>query len=273
MSSYKLDTKNAIFLDKSNLEQKFYELIQLGENPLYQTDMEQNLTCVYSANDQYALYNEVKEACKEFDKSIGIEKLKLITKDKNLFNFIHEGCRTTTHQAFHDFIQFNPSTDDLIGSYSCIYDESELKEYDLKKAYTQFKDNPFYIGFPSLITDFRQINQPMSLEWIQSHPGYFFIDNLNFDLVNSNTLKFFNSLGIQSGIYSTPELLLFLNNGLTFDLIYGAWSIKSFDFEFTEEMKASGYYKRWTGMLNMFNTSIKYKQKRIKQQDGYISNL
>jgi len=276
ITNYSLDTKNSTILSESELKLKYKELLENGENPLFTTDYNQNITCIYSANGTFELFDEYKIIREKFNNIIDLKKFKFSTTDKNLWQFLKSSVRTTTHKLFHNIFNYNePKNGEIIGNYNCIYDTKDLKEYDLKKAYCQFPSNQYYIGFPSKMTNYQMINQPATKEFLNSHIGYFHIIDLDYSDVSPNTTLFFKSLGIENGIYSSPELLLFLDQNLKFTIEYGLWSIIPFYFDFFDydKMISTGYYRKWTGQLNMFNDKITYKQKRLPYQNDFIGHL
>lgn len=270
LNNYSLDTKTATLLNNDELKNKYDELLKNGENPLYQTDINNQITCIYSANKGvFSLNDPFKVARDKFNNSINLSFVKFTTEDKNIFNFLSKSSRTTTHQLFNPLYNFSEEEE----QWKCIYNLNELKEYDLKKAYSQFQKNKYYIGFPSKLTNFQLINQLATKEFLEQNIGYFFINKINYSKLSENTFKFFKSLNISNGIYSTPELLLFQNHGLEFNIYYGLWSIVPYHFEFSPEMLESGYYKKWTGGLNMFSSKIKYYQKRLPSQEKFLGHI
>jgi len=268
LNNYSLDTKNAKLITEDELKLKYDELLKKGENPLYKTNTNNELTAIFTANEGvYYLNDPFKIARDNFNKSINLNQVKFSTDDENIFYFLKYGSRTTTHQLFHQIYDYRGDT------VKVIYDMKDYKEYDLKKAYSQFKTSTQYIGFPSKLTNYQLINQLATKEFLTKNIGYFFIDGIDYSNLSINTLKFFKALGVSSGIYSSPELLLFLEHNLKFNLEYGLWSVVPFHFEFSPEMLETGYYKKWTGELNMFNTSIKYYQKRLPNQEKFLGHL
>lgn len=268
LNNYSLDVKNAKLVSKDELKSKYEDLILKGENPLYKCNYNDEITAIFSANQGvYYLDDPFKIARDNFNKSIGLNQLKFSTTEENIFYFLKYGSRTTTHQLFHPIYDYRGDT------VKVIYDMKDYKEYDLKKAYSQFKTSKQYLGFPSKLTNYQLINQLATKEFLTKNIGYFFIDSIDYSKLSTNTLKFFKALGVSSGIYSSPELLLFLEHNLKFNLEYGLWSVVPFHFEFSPEMLETGYYKKWTGELNMFNTSIKYYQKRLPNQEKFLGHL
>lgn len=134
-------------------------------------------------------------------------------------------------------------------------------QLDQKKAYTQFHTSKYYKGFLGKITDLRPIDNHKQI-------GYYYIENV--DLKNcTDDFKFINSKlkWIQSNnIYFSPELDMFIDNGVTFDVTFGCYGM-DYDFRFDSGMinnkKTTGnvngtdikipYYSLWTGCAYRLN--------------------
>ena len=172
--------------------------------------------------------------------------------------------------VYLDAIKF-PEAQDFINRgvhFNTTIDFKERTEFldtdiqlDQKKAYTQFHTSKYYKGFLGKITDLRPIDNHKQI-------GYYYIENV--DLKNcTDDFKFINSKlkWIQSNnIYFSPELDMFIDNGVTFVVTFGCYGM-NYDFRFDSGMinnkKTTGtvngvdikipYYSLWTGCAYRLN--------------------
>ena len=124
----------------------------------------------------------------------------------------------------------------------------------MKKAYTQYKKCKYYLKMPTILTEPRPLKN-WTIKKIKKYVGYYTVKILSFD--NKNTKDIFDDLGLEENneyTFTSPELLLFNDYGVKFQVIYGSYSFNTFDFDFTEEVIENKRYAKLVGKLNSFNT-------------------
>ena len=122
----------------------------------------------------------------------------------------------------------------------------DIKHIDLSKAFTRGNECIKYQGYLGKISDFRKTNKIEGL-------GIYLIHNI----VCNNEL--INKLGILSeyNAYTSPELEYFKENGVSFDIVLGAWGT-SFDLDFPDFIRRMEYLIIVVGM-DAFRDSLKKK--------------
>ena len=122
---------------------------------------------------------------------------------------------------------------------------------DQTKAYANFKKCKYYDGFLGKITDFRQTTETHG-------NGLYYITNLTF---TNNAFKIWNDklqMYIDNTVYTLPDLKCLDDNGVKYDILYGAYGVEDFEFEFNQEMlnktsDAGSLYSRFVGSLDSHN--------------------
>jgi len=147
----------------------------------------------------------------------------------------------------------------------------EYFEPDMKKAYTQYKKCKYYLKMPTILTEPRPLNN-WTIEKIKKYVGYYTVKILSFD--NKNTKDIFDDLGLEENnkyTFTSPELLLFNDYGVKFQVIYGSYSFNTFDFDFTDEIINNKLYAKLVGKYNSFNTKKVFKTYTSDEMINFIS--
>lgn len=183
----------------------------------------------------YKAMNEISEAFDSFDELIGIKELKLT--EKNHIQYAKHGYLMTTHAKFND-----------VG-------DDEVFECDMKKAYTQFKSNPFYCGFPSKFSVACRFDKVDVMEVLSKAIGMFRVCNVSLAGCDVNTRAILMKLGVHTihSVLPSVELEFLWSIGVRFDLVSGLFCYKdnAFHFEFSKEMLDKKLYTHWSGKLAM----------------------
>jgi hypothetical protein len=130
-----------------------------------------------------------------------------------------------------------------------------IEHIDMIKAYTQFYNSKYYIGFMGKITDFRECKTMES-------NGLYKIINLK---IHNEKLKKLNdklTWFVDGNIYTKAELKAIESIGASFDITYGLFG-NFLDFKFNEDMMKEEiigdmklpYYSKWTGMSGSLRTT------------------
>jgi hypothetical protein len=136
--------------------------------------------------------------------------------------------------------------------------DKQAYELDMKRAYTQFKAcGRYYKQFPLRFAFHNYWSGvPLTRSLLDSRHGFFVVGVAELPY-SENDVRILEDLGVfAGGVYSlcTPELLLFLDWGVSFLLYEGVYAKHTFDFEFSDAMvetktdEGIPLYSYWTGM-------------------------
>lgn len=172
----------------------------------------------------------ITEACKEFDKELGIMNYKINARKQPLLNMFLKAGR-------------------IMNSWSCKLGDGEATGCaDMPKAYAQFKKCHMYRGFLGHVHQFRRYwDKKFDRAFVEEHLGYYEVK------ITGGITPLMEKLGMWEGqvlVLFSPELLYFMNDGLCVDIVQGAWGSR-FDFEFSDEMLKERKYCMWSGRLGM----------------------
>ena len=175
----------------------------------------------------WCLADPIRDACKEFDKELGIINYKVnAIKQPELNNFLKEGR--------------------VINGWSCdLGDAKPTGCADMPSAYSQFKKCHKYAGFLGHIHQYR--SGSFSREFVEEHLGYY-----GFKVLGGVSDLMFK-LGLYEGLDTIlygPELLYFMDDGLQVEINQGAWGSR-FDFDFPDYMMKDRAYCIWAGRLGI----------------------
>ena len=168
------------------------------------------------------------EFTKQFDRSIAINSI----KEPDLVNFLISGANMV--------INWKNSN------------RNPINEIDMKKAYTQYKHAPNYIGFPSIISNVR-LTAPN--HDVKAYPGIYqiLIKSMPKQSIRNaryNALQLLKRYGFKNKcnyILTSPWIMELQKHGVDLEIQKGAWA-KPFEFDFTPEMIEKKLYSIWTGM-------------------------
>lgn len=209
--------------------------LYLDNNNLFYTYTKDfiNINSISTLSHKYIFHNPFNDICNLFETTYGLDNCKIDDLDnKELSLFIFNG---TNYNSTVDFINIdNLNIDDIY-------------HIDMSKAYANFKSCKYFNGFLGKITDFRYTDSICGI-------GLYQINNIVFN--NNNLFKKLNDkLNIyhNGNIYTSPELSLLKDMGVSFDIICGCWGIEPFYFDFDDIMLNNTdendckYYAKWTG--------------------------
>jgi len=199
---------------------------------------------------KYKVLNERNNIIKDFNKSIDINRFKIDTvKEKIKFEYIHRLVNFNAHCMFpekQDFVEKH--TEDELSEMGYI-------EYDIKKAYTQYKKCDYYLGFPTKMTNPIKLTN-WTMKQVKKYVGYYTVKII--DIKNENTKKIMNALNLKIDYHYgfTSPMILFLNdNDVKMDIKAGSFCFKSFNFDFTKEMIENKAYQIYAGKLHSYTPS------------------
>lgn len=179
----------------------------------------------------WCVKDPVADACKAFDKELGIMNYKVNARKQPLLNmFLKAGC--------------------IVNGWSCKLGDAEATGCaDMPKAYAQFKKCHMYRGFLGHIHQFRRRSwyKPFNRAFVEEHLGYYQV------IIKRGVSHLMEKLGMRVGqalVLFSPELLYFMDHGLVVDIEQGAWGSR-FDFDFSDEMLSGRKYCIWSGRLGM----------------------
>lgn len=248
-----LEDMKSLMVELFNKNEWFY-YIGTTENPLV----------IFTQEKTYKIYNEENEIIKEFNKEIKINDFKIdIMKDYEKHYFLSNGVNYRSHCGFSKLK--NMDTEEINNS-------GEYFEYDLKKAYTQYKKSKYYVGFPNMMNPPIKLND-WTIEKCKKYIGYYCV--IIKDIKNKNTKKILDELGLKIGlsyIFTTPELLLFNDFNVEFDILSGSFSYKPYDFDISNELMENKLYAKWAGKLHSHHTQTVYKVACEKKMAQILAN-
>ena len=232
---------NVIELSQQDINNKFNDLIKNNEidknHFIYLGDCN-DIKILYTADTTYKLLDDQNDRIKEFYKMHDLYDYAIdVLKDTNKYEFIHNGVNYNTHC--------------LINKDDECCNTEKYQEFDLKKAYTQYKKNKHYIGFPTYMTDIIEVDD----DWdIKKNVGYYLV------YIKNVKRKFiFEKLGIYKNNYytfSSIMLLHFKDWGIEYTLKSGCFSFQSqhLDMSLLDNKKDGiSDYGKMTGKLNSIN--------------------
>jgi hypothetical protein len=203
-----------------------------------------NLNLISSISTLYGQFtteNNFGKVVNEFEIKTGLNLCKIDDiDDSELSFFIKQG---TNYNETVDFMEFKPNK-----NKHPYHNIPNLKHIDMTKAYANFKLCKYYCGFLGKITDFRCTDK---IEGV----GLYRITNLSFP---DGKLKRYNDkmkIYLDNNVYTSVELQMLADHGVSYTIVSGCWGIRSLDFEFNDEMleskiNGSSYYAKWTGLCD-----------------------
>lgn len=225
----------------------------ITSNKMYQLDTTKN---------EYDIYNK-------FETDMGfIQYCKVFLDTPQEYKLYSTFVKNSIHVG--GCVDYVEITDELRNS-------NTIKQVDQTKSYTQHKNCPYYQGFIPKISDYRlvpdNINQK---EFLKQHLGIYEIVNINIENCNENTKKHIEMLNLFTTqgkedeeriyVFTSPELLFYLDNNVEFDIVQGAWCSTPFHFDYPEYMfnkidptdkLSPPFYSKWAGMTGKINDTEK----------------
>lgn len=261
------DTIKTIEINENEMAIKADELIKNSKTFKY-AGKEKTPTTLYIDDICYKLNNELHNIYNKFEEETGINKYCKVQLDTEQEKNIYMGF---VKQSVHI-----GACVDYVECPKRFKNDPLFRHIDHIKSYSQHKSCDYYMGFCPKITDYRKVPANINnKEFLLKHLGFFEIENIDLSncsynvcnhLLNLNIFKlndyFFhdNYVNTTKYIFTTPELLFYIDLGVNFDIKNGAWGCSSFDFDYTDEMlkKYNGtpIYSTWAGTKG-----------RIKEED------
>ena len=262
---YNNDYKNVEYVER----QKLYEIVEEAKKKdvmcIYNKD-NVGISTVKTTKNFYSLCDTYYNVVDDFEKEIGFTPNMYIdyNLDSNLSNFIIDA---THYNGTRDFM----NTENINSQ------DENIKQIDMKKAYSQFYNCKYYNGFMGIVCDsVRPFKDYKGLK------GCFFITDLyipdgKLKKINDEMLIYFSN-----NIYYDTELKFLEDNGCKFKVKYGVVGEK-FDFRFNNDMLEKKdiitlgkkdikipYYSKWTGQKGMMYHNKNFYMKGDKK---YFENL
>jgi hypothetical protein len=190
------------------------------------------VSSIATLTHNYKVKDDFTKVISEFEESNGLNMCKIDDiDDADLSKFIMEGTN------YNGTIDFAPQ-------------ENNIKHIDMEKAYANSHKCKYFAGFLAKITDFRQTDK---IEGV----GIYRITELNMDGANRKFKQYNDKMKIYltNNVYTSPELKMLTEMGVTYKIVSGCWGIKPIDFKFNEEMMrktefGSSYYAKWSGICD-----------------------
>lgn len=179
---------------------------------------------------EYILKLQHMEKIEEFEEKTDMRRFIMNTNEnKELNNFIFNGVKLSNAINYKkDLVYLNENGD--------FQQYTKYSHIDQKKSYIQFKEvGEYYNGFPTIINNFRSFencNIKDIRTFLNTHQGYFQINNISMNKMDPNIKNHLNSLKNylkNEDVYTSIELVYLWDNGLRFKLLNGCWCEKTFD--------------------------------------------
>lgn len=266
LKEFNLSNIEMIAKQKELIKNKKYHCIQgFKDIKVILTDKEKYI------NDEY---DEKDDDYNNFVKPFTDCKLKL---DTDIYNFINNGYSQNRcivyKESENDFSHLmNDCGGICIDLGEKFYKPNTYtKLYDHSKSYSRFKECKYYIGFPSVFTDFCKGN--FNIEFIKKHIGYYMISNIDYSKCNKNIIMHLDKLKIfNHDVFTSVELCFYYNLGIRFDCIVGAYCMESIDIpKFTDDEINNKKYSIFIGKLGMENKFHTYKVFTTKEHAEKIN--
>jgi hypothetical protein len=197
------------------------------------------------ADGNYKLENEEAVVIDKFMKERGLDKLAYFyQEDIERSRLIEEGVNFSSHCKFAE------------------YQGGEVKEQDMKKGYANYRDCPYYIGFPTVMSNIYELSN-WDLEKVKKYLGYYQVV-VKTDKVELNSKKILEKMGLKDDryVFSSVMILFLADLGFEFEFICGTFSYSSIDIDISELVENKTYVK-FVGKLDM-----KISDDRIRCQPG-----
>ena len=237
----------------------------------------ENINMIYTFKNIYKLETDYNIAVKEFNKENDyiFDKIKINHLTDKVSSFILKGCEYNAFKSYPSFLErvglpnfYSEKFDwvDATGEeididfekFDTYYKFNDVKQLDEKKAYSQYKNTPYYCGFLGKITDYREGNY--TIDFVKKNVGMYQLINIQYPHDN-NIIKHIKYLKIlnEGCVKPTAEILYYNSLGIKFNIIKGAYGVKPIDFNFTDEMingktiegnKKISWYAKWVGSCN-----------------------
>lgn len=231
---------------------------------------------VFTDDNTYKYNNIDNKIIKEFNDSIKINDFSInYNKNEMLCEWLRDGINYNSHcmfiDNFNEYCNNKLNINNDIEYMETLENDDNYKEYDMKKAYTQYKKCSYYMGFPNNMTPIVDCTN-FTINDIKKYIGYYKIKIIS--IKNDNIKKILNVMGIITDkiyIFSSPELLFFNDNGVEFIIYSGSYSFKPFKFDLTEEMIDKKLYAKWAGKLNSLNINKVFRTRCEKVMAGELA--
>ena len=209
---------------------------------------------IFTKNTTYKYKNVMNEIINDFNNNININNYSIdIKKYNDLYDFLMNGVNYNAHTQFRKLYTLD---------YLEVEKSDKYIEYDMKKAYSQYKNCKYYMGFPNIMTPEIQLEN-WTVKKCKKYVGYYKIYLRHIE--DENKRNIMEEMGFQNNkhyVLTSPEIEFF-DTFCDFDIISGSYSFKSLDIEMTDDMlkkiQIEKYRKKdifmkpyalWTGKLN-----------------------
>jgi len=256
-----LDVNEFIDNNSEELINKYSEMREIINNCIknkeyfYYKGSYNEPTRIYTKNKVYKYNNLVNNIIKKFNDDNKIYNYAIdIKEQQELYNFLAEGVNYNAHYGFRKM--------DNLDYTEIENDTKRYTEYDMKSAYTKYKESKYYIGFPNIMTPELQLTN-WTVEDCKKYIGYYkiYIKSIS----DKNKMLILSELGIDINNYyvlTSPEVV-FISSFCNIDIISGSYSYEPLHIDFNNDMlekiKVEKYgrkeitqkpYAIWTGKLN-----------------------
>lgn len=225
--------------DMAMMKKILDEKINNGEQHYYTGTIHEPY-CVYTQEGTYKYKSEINDIINEFNNDIKIYDFKMdYINDKKKCDFILQGVNYNSHCRFKNLEKRYTMEQDEDGLFICDtlrINQDNLVEYDLKSAYSQYRQCKQYMGFPTHMTPEIKLEN-WNVKKCKKYVGYYKVVVKSID--NDNTKKILEEIGfIVNKTYTlpSPEILLLDTYDVKFKFISGSYCFKTFEFDFTDEM-------------------------------------
>jgi hypothetical protein len=185
---------------------------------------------ITSVRGSYKVLNEHYDVFKAFNESIGISQHSVdAIRNPVLNRFLRKA--SLVHSVP---VALCDTPNELEG----------VKQIDMVRAYTQHRLSPFYRGFPKAPTHFGRVTVSDPVSFLAKYIGVYSFRVLS---VPSCFVRDFACGSVY--LRQSVEIEYLVSRGLRVELIAGAFSTQTFDFDYPPEMLEQKRYAIWAGRL------------------------
>lgn len=225
--------------DMAMMKKILHEKIN-NEEQHYYTGTIHEPNCIYTQEGTYKYVCEMNDIINKFNSDIDIYDYKMdFVNDNKKCEFILKGVNYNSHCRFKNLYKKYTMEQDENGLYICNtlkIDTDNLVEYDLKSAYSQYKQCEQYIEFPTHMTPEIKLEK-WNVKKCKKYVGYYKVIVKSID--NDNVKKILEEIGFIVGkvyVLPSPEILLMDKYNVKFNFISGSYCFKTFDFDLDDDM-------------------------------------
>lgn len=257
--------KQPIYVSAEELQELFKDFSSRKDFYFTYTRGLDYISSITTLTGEYKCKQEYNEFISEFEVETNLINCKLDDfKDKNISQYVRQGCHFLATIDYKPMTQDTDSWDDMVEDIRYKYDD--CNHMDMENAYINYEMCKYYEGFLGKITDFRKTDKIMGL-------GYYTINNIYLspyiEALNKRLRIFRNN-----NVYPSPILKWLTDNNCKYNIIEGCWGT-NLDFSMDDERwldkeNKVKFFCKYIGSMYHYNDK---KSFYMRGEEDYIQNL